>query len=94
MVKNHRSLGPNHSIENIGQESYFTENIIKFRDLITKGEYPKMEIFLQEDSASGYVLPKQDCEHLEEHAKIKEISSIDACCQTWLIILFSVLSVN
>merc|ERR1712227_939881 len=43
------------------------------------GEYPKMEFFLQEDSASGYVLPKQDCEHLEE---IKEISSIDACCQT------------
>ena len=50
LVKNQKSI---HSIENIDQESYFTEKIIKFRDLITKGEYPRMKIFYKRIVRAG-----------------------------------------
>merc|ERR1711935_147183 len=46
-----------------------------------KGEkINKMETSLAPDSASGYVLPKETCEHLDEHVKIEKCVSADQKC--------------
>merc|ERR1712130_448790 len=39
-----------------------------------------MEISLMCDSASGYVVPKETCEHLEENALISSIDSVTQTC--------------
>ena len=36
-----------------------------------------------EDSASGYVIPKDTCEHINDHVKIDKIPTIDQACLTW-----------
>lgn len=40
-----------------------------------------MEIELLADSDSGYVIPKDDCEHLKDHVKIEKLTSIETKCE-------------
>ena len=36
-----------------------------------------------EDSSSGYVVPKDTCDHLEEHCQIETIKSVNQTCGLW-----------